>query len=174
MWYDSGRIADQEYYKACGEELRRARLERGLSREELAECSRVHVNTIGAIERGDHDVNSSTKCWILAAIGCKSLVIRDGVDMIVLHDGPAAFPRSDIQAMPDARIVGIIGQAIRDRREGLGYTLLEAAERAAVHPNTLWNIERGLVSATGLHLHRIFITLGVSIVTPSPENLELE
>ena len=42
------------------------------------------------------------------------------------------------------------------------------------HLNTLWNIERGLVSPMGVHIHRVYRALGVSVVTPSPETLILE
>lgn len=168
------RFDEKAYLKATGEEFQRARLARGLSRESLAERSGVHVNTIGALERGEHDVNSTTKCWILAALGCRSLVMEDHVDRIILHEDPAAFPRSDIQTMPDSNVVHIIGQAIRDRRESMSATLETVALRAGVHENTLWNIERGLVSATGIHLHRIYRALGVNLVTPDPEGIVLE
>jgi len=168
------RFDDKTYLKATGAEFLQARLSRGLSREALAERSGVHVNTIGALERGERDVNSTTKCWILAALGCRSLVMEDHVDRILLHEDPASFPRADIQTMPDSIVVRIIGQALRDRRESLNATMGLVALRAGVHENTLWNIERGLVSATGIHLHRIYRALGVSVVTPGPDGILFE
>ena len=168
------RFDEKAYLKATGAEFQQARLSRGMSRESLAERSGVHLNTISALERGAHDVNSTTKCWILAALGCKSLVMENLVDRIVLHDDPAAYPRSDIQSMPDSAVVRIIGQAIRERRETLDATLEDIATLADVHVNTLWNIERGLVSATGIHLHRIYRALGICVVTPEPDGIILE
>lgn len=170
----AGAFDEKAYLKATGSEFQQARLSRGLSREELAERSGVHINTIGSLERGERDVNSTTKCWILAALGCKSLVMEDHVDRIILHDDPSAYPRGDIQTMPDSIVVSIIGQALRDRRESLNATMGLVALRAGVHENTLWNIERGLVSATGVHLHRIYRALGVSVVTPGPDGIILE
>jgi len=170
----AGLFDEKAYLKATGAEFQQARLARGLSREALAERSGVHINTIGALERGEHDVNSTTKCWILAALGCKSIIMEDQVDRVILHDDPAAYPRNDIQTMPDSIVVSIIGQALRDRRESLNATLGLVALRASVHENTLWNIERGLVSATGIHLHRIYRALGVCVVTPGPDGIILE
>lgn len=168
------RFDEAMYLKSCGAEFRRARLERGLSREALSELSGVHVNTVGAVERGDHDVNGLTKCRLLAALGCLSLNMSDRVDEIVLHPDPEAFPRADIQAMPESLVVRIIGQAMRERRERAGLTLEQVAAAAGLHLNTLWNIERGLVSPMGVHIHRVYRALGVSVVTPSPEILILE
>lgn len=171
---DDYRFDEEGYLESCGAEFRRARLERGLTREALAELSGVHVNTIGAVERGDHDINGSTKCRLLAALGCKSVNMTDSYDEIVLHDDPGAFPRADIQEMPESLVVRIIGQAMRERRESLGLTLEDVAGRAGLHLNTLWNIERGLVSPMGIHIHRVYRALGVSVVTPSPALLVLE
>jgi len=161
------------YLMACGMEFQRARLARGLSRERLAELSGVHVNTIGSLERGEHDINSTTKCWILAALGCKSIVMEDGFDSIVLNDEPGTFPRIDIQDMPDSCIIRIIGQVLRERREQVGLTLHQVARLAGIHHNTLWNIERGLVSTTGINLHKIYRALDVHIVTPGPDGIIL-
>lgn len=168
------RFEEKTYLQASGAEFKRARLARKLTREGLSELSGVHLNTIGATERGEHDINSTTKCRLLAALGCKSIVMDENVDFIVLHENLAAFPRTDIQAMPDACVVSIIGQALRDRRNSLGATLEQVAARSGIHTNTLWNIELGLVSPTGIHLHRIYRALGVAIVTPDPAGILLE
>ncbi|HQO66435.1 MAG TPA: helix-turn-helix transcriptional regulator [Spirochaetales bacterium] len=168
------RFDEDSYLRACGAEFRRVRLERGLSREALAELSGVHLNTIGAVERGDHDINGSTKCRLLAALGCKSLRMTEHCDEIVLHDDPGCFPRADIQAMPESLVVRIIGQTMRQRRENAGLTLEQVAAAAGLHLNTLWNIERGLVSPMGIHIHRVYRALGVSVVTPNPELLSID
>jgi len=168
------RFDERTYLQASGAEFKRARLARNLTREGLSELSGVHLNTIGAAERGEHDINSSTKCSLLAALGCKSIIMDENVDSIVLHESLAAFPRTDIQAMPDACVVSIIGQVLRERRNSLGATLEQVACNAGLHANTLWNIELGLVSPHGVHLHRIYRALGVRIVTPGPAGILLE
>ncbi len=162
------------YLKAVGADMKRARLERGLSREELADLAGVHPNTIGGVERGDHDVNSGTKCWILAALGARSVIMETDADFVELEDDESQYPRADVQAMADSEIVRIIGNAIRNRREGIGMSLDELARRSGVHRNTLWNIERGLVSCSGSSLHCIYIALGVRKATPLPAKLGLE
>ncbi|MBU0928592.1 MAG: helix-turn-helix domain-containing protein [Spirochaetes bacterium] len=168
------RFDERAYLAACGAEYRRSRLERGLSREALAELADVHVNTVASVERGEHDMTSTTQCRLLAALGCRSLVLRDNVDIIVLHEGEEAFPRADIQRMPYASIIAIIGGSVRGRRESSGLTLEALASVSGMHANTLWNIERGLVCPKSSNIHRIYRALGISVVTPDPERLILE
>ncbi len=162
------------YLQRAGEEMKRRRVERGLTRNELARLACVHVNTIGSIERGEHDINSTTKCWILAALGTKSLIMEIHCDHIELAPERDLFPRTDIQSRPDAEVVRIIGNAIRIQREGLGLSLSELALNSGIHSNTLWNIERGLVSSTGINLHCIYLALGIRKATPSAFMLEFE
>lgn len=171
---NTARFSDTLYLRRTGEEIKRCRLNRCLSRAELAKRACVHVNTIGAAERGDHDINSTTKCWILAALGTKSLIMDLHCDRIKLAVEHHLFPRTDIQARPDAEVVRIIGNAIREQREALGLSLDELALRSGVHSNTLWNIERGLVSGTGINIHCIYLALGIRKATPSAYMLEFE
>jgi len=98
----------------------------------------------------------------------------ENIDYIVLHDDLESFPRTDIQAMPDSCVISIIGRVLRQRRNDLGAILEQIASSAGLHQNTLWNIELGLVSYTGIHLHRIYRALGVHVVTPGPEGILLE
>jgi len=52
---------EREYLKATGAEFLRVRLLRGMTRESLSDLSGVHIETIGATERGEHDMSSTTK-----------------------------------------------------------------------------------------------------------------
>lgn len=158
------------YLAAMGRETQRARAQRGLSRGELARLACVHENTVGVLERGTHDLNSSTRCRILAALGTRSLVIEDGWDRIELGGEQESFQRSDILTMQDASVVLIIGSKIRAARMAHGATLEEAAAAGGMHPNTLWNIESGLVSPQSHTLHRLYRALRVYRATPMPPN----
>lgn len=161
------------YLRACGGEFRQARKERGLTREELAELAGVHVNSIGIAERGDHDQNVMVRTKLYAALGCCHVEINRECFRIVLNSGSDAFPDTEILSMPCAAIAFHIGQAIRIERECKGVTLQELSRAGGIHLNTLWNIERGLVSATTLVLYRIFRALDVMTLKAGTVGLSL-
>ncbi|MBU0957084.1 MAG: helix-turn-helix domain-containing protein [Spirochaetes bacterium] len=162
------------YLRNTGKEFRRVRLLRGLSRDELADLAGVHINTIGAVERGDYDLNSSTRCWILAALGTESLIMEPNLDRLEIAPVAADWQRADVQQLPESEIVRLTGATLRACRETHGLTLDDLAELSLIHRNSIWNIEQGLVSATSTCLHRLYRCLGVFRVRPRPPDwLEL-
>lgn len=171
MPWSVGAFKESDFLRETGLEFRQARLLRGLSREALAEAAGVHTNTVAAFERGERDVNSATQCWILASLGCRTLILEDSVYRIVLGLGPEDYPRSDIQRMPYATIIDMMGRSIRELRAEAGLSLEHLSGAAGVHLNTLWNIERGLVCPMSAHVYRIYRALGVTAVTPGPEGI---
>jgi transcriptional regulator with XRE-family HTH domain len=54
---------------AFGREVRRARLLRGLSQEDLAEASDLHRTYIGGIERGERHITLRNAQKVAAALG---------------------------------------------------------------------------------------------------------
>ena len=160
------------FLEASGEEFRRVRIERGLSRETLAERAGVHPNTIGVAERGDRDLAAITQTRFLLALGCERLALSTEGVIAVLGDERAGLEH--FRTLRDPAFARLIGVAIRTRRLSFGLSLDEVALEAGLHRNTLWNIERGLVLAGGLNLYRIYLSLGVRALVPSGEGLSLE
>jgi len=56
-------------HAALGEAIRLARVERGLSQEQLADAAGVHVTHLGGVERGVRNPNYSTLVRIAGALG---------------------------------------------------------------------------------------------------------
>lgn len=160
------------FLESSGAEIRRARLERGLSREVLAEMAGVHPNTLGFAERGDRDLNSITQTRLLLALRCECLLLCQRGVKPVLGDGHSGVEAC--RAWRDPQFAALIGKAIRLRRVSLGLTLEKVAGDAVLHRNTLWNIERGLVLASGLSLYRVYLALGVRALVPYDSGLSLE
>ena len=46
-------IKDKKFVKTFGERLRKLRLEKGMSQEELANTAEIPINQVGRIERGE-------------------------------------------------------------------------------------------------------------------------
>ena len=46
-------IKDEKFVKAFGQRLRKIRLEKGMSQEELANTAEIPINQVGRIERGE-------------------------------------------------------------------------------------------------------------------------
>ena len=66
-------------------------------------------------------------------------------------DGPITDPRKPL------------GQTIRVRRETLGLTQEQLAERAGLHWTFISGVERGIRNISIMKLHRIAISLGVRL-----------
>ena len=56
-----------------------------------------------------------------------------------------------------------LGQTIRNRRETLGLTQEQLAERAGLHWTFISGVERGIRNISIMKLHRIAISLGVRL-----------
>lgn len=53
-------VRDDKYIKAFGENLRKIRLEKNVSQEDLCEYAKLSKNQVGRIERGEVNVTLST------------------------------------------------------------------------------------------------------------------
>lgn len=162
------------FLKTCGREFRKAREFRKLSREALAERAGVHPNTIGVVERGQRDLNGLTQTKLFAALGCAGIRVHPSRFEILLDLDCGAFSKSDILKLPDPRIIGFMGDAVRQRRIACGLRLDDIAALTDLHRNTVWNYERGLVSPSGYTVYLIFRALNVSFVLASVEGIVLE
>ena len=163
-----------DYLQSFARQIQRARKERGLSREELAEKAAVHPNTIGVAERAERDLNVLTQTRILAVLGCGEMRIYDDVYFACTGDGVPSPTRTDILAMRDAQIIRDIGKAIRDRRLVMDLRLEDVAQMAGLHINSVWNCERGLVVPDGNTVFRLYRVLGVSRLVAGERGLRLD
>ncbi|HEY0248712.1 MAG TPA: helix-turn-helix transcriptional regulator [Gryllotalpicola sp.] len=64
-----GRDGAAEAPGAFGEQLRQARLERGITQEELANLTGMHSSNVGRIERGAANPSLSTMARLAHALG---------------------------------------------------------------------------------------------------------
>lgn len=166
-------LDETSFLGTSGAELRRARLARGLSREDLAELCGLHPNTIGIAERGDRDLGCLAQTRIFLSLGCVSLHVCPDGTFPDLATAEGSGLCSFLRQLPYPMIARLIGEAIRGRRETLGLSLDETAALAGLHRNTVWNIERGLVVASSMSLYRIYLSLGVSDLLPTSNDLHL-
>jgi transcriptional regulator with XRE-family HTH domain len=65
------------------------------------------------------------------------------------------------RARPDIRVR--FGDAVRDRREALGLTQEEFAERAGIHRTYISDIERGTRNPSLINIERVADALGVTL-----------
>ena len=65
--------------KLFGVNVRRRRIELGLSQEELAERSQSHRNYIGAVERGERNITLIKAFCLAKALNCTLIGLLEGV-----------------------------------------------------------------------------------------------
>ena len=164
----------QDCLSNCGQALFNIRKHLGYSRQQTADLSRLHVNTIGHIERGSKDVNIITQTRLFAAFGCTAVKIVPGNISLDCDFNSMEQIRSQLLSIPNPQIISLIGSAIRKIRSELGCSIKEIAKKANIHPNSLWNIENGLVICSFLTLYRIYSSLGVSRIYLSNTGITLE
>lgn len=143
-----------------------------LSQAELSERTRIHVNTVSNLERGVGDPSVSVISLILTQLGCPGI----GIDDIGLHPWKSisdADPTAIGGLLPPPLIVSVIGSALRALREERRLSLAALAEAARIHPNTIWNIESGLVDASAFSIHRLYLALGVSNIAAKGSSLDI-
>ena len=62
-----------------GENVRRLRLAKGLSQEDLAELADCHRNYIGYVERGERNISLTKIVNIASALGCSCQELFQGL-----------------------------------------------------------------------------------------------
>jgi transcriptional regulator with XRE-family HTH domain len=153
-----------------GAAIREKRRDLGLSQEELARLAGLHRNAIGKIERGEVDPALTSLNHIYPNLGC--VAVRFDVDVILPWPLAGGLPITPGEFSP-ARMMRMIGAAVRERRRALGCSLKELAAHAGIHPNTIWNVERGLVDPSLTITQRLYRGLGVQVVTADSERVHL-
>lgn len=63
-----------------GENLRKLRLERGLTQEKLAELSGLHRNYIGGVERGERNIALTNIVKLARSLDLVAADLMDGLD----------------------------------------------------------------------------------------------
>jgi transcriptional regulator with XRE-family HTH domain len=72
-------VTDRQLLKRLGENLRKARLSRGLTQERLAEMVDVTWQTISYLENGRHPVSVVTFAKMMRALGADPGSLFDGL-----------------------------------------------------------------------------------------------
>lgn len=70
-------------HAALGEAVRRARAERGLSQEQLADAAGFHVTHLGGVERGVRNPNYATIVRLARALGTTPGVLVTAADALL-------------------------------------------------------------------------------------------
>lgn len=157
-----------------GKEVQSKRLARDLSILELSRMIGVHRNTITAIEQGKHDYSSLISTNLFSALGARAVYITRNAELLELAADSATFEQTrDIIKMRPANQIMIIGKQIRQYRHSQNLTLAEAAAHCGLHPNSLWNLEHGLVVPSMFTLHRLYYCMGVQKLTACYDSLQL-
>ncbi|MFZ5368776.1 MAG: helix-turn-helix domain-containing protein [Spirochaetota bacterium] len=172
---ESIKVWQKQYLTAQGNEFRQKRINRGLSMQDVCTTIGVHRNTLRAIEAGLHDYSVMSGANLFSCLGVKTVIISENLDILELWDNPSGIEQSkDILRMSDASQILRCGKEIRQFRLSHGYTIKALASCCGLHPNTLWNIEQGLVLFSMFTLHRIYYCMGVSRVTATYNRLILQ
>jgi transcriptional regulator with XRE-family HTH domain len=142
----------------------------GLSQAELAEAAGVHVNTVANIERGIGDPSVIKLSRILVRLRCPGIVFEEAG--FFLQEPREDCDFIDLSVDPSC-IAAVIGSRIREKRVSAGLTLRQLADGAGIHPNTVWNIENGLVEASVSVVYRLYQALGVSRVEKDSSSISV-
>ncbi|MBN1242803.1 MAG: helix-turn-helix transcriptional regulator [Spirochaetales bacterium] len=164
---------DRRILENTGRVLEGLRKVRGLSREEAAGLAGLHPNTIKRVESGKVEASTLVVTKICAALGCGAVAVGE-LGFVPSLDGGDGLERAlRIRMMPPARIAWRTGESVAALRADLGLGLRSFADRAGVHYNTIWNLERGLVAPSLLTLFRICRAFDIEALDVEGERLTL-
>jgi transcriptional regulator with XRE-family HTH domain len=142
----------------------------GLSQAALGRIAGIHTNSISKIERGLCDPNILVVGRLFLSLGCDSLSISEkGISTSPIQGYRPTAPDSlefyfkpdDVLVMNEEKLAQIHGLTIRDRRMALGLSLKDAASRAGIHTNTLWNFENGNSALSLSNAIRLYLYLNI-------------
>jgi transcriptional regulator with XRE-family HTH domain len=68
--------------KLLGAEIKRRRLELGISQEELASLCDLHRTYVGSVERGERNISLNNIISIATALKCKPSVLLKCIDEV--------------------------------------------------------------------------------------------
>jgi Predicted transcriptional regulator len=144
-----------------------------LSQADLAELTGLHVNTIANFERGLSDPSLLAVSLIYIYLRCPGVSVDESGCYVPLE------PRSDCMAPLFSRelislpmMASIIGARVRERRLAMDLCIAETAKEIGIHPNTLWNLEKGLVAPSVSTSLRLYRRLGITRVVPGGDDIK--
>jgi transcriptional regulator with XRE-family HTH domain len=158
--------------RSSGSELAILRRSEGLSQFELAEITGLHKNTIANVERGTGDASILAVSLMQVHLRATGVLIEaDGFMVCPPLAGTHDYPFPQLIVPPSMMIRGMgLGSCLR--RLELGLSLRELAAICRLHPNTIWNFERGLVAPSTSTTFRIFRGLEIRKVCGSGKGLD--
>jgi transcriptional regulator with XRE-family HTH domain len=160
-----------EILRTSGSIIADIRKTEGLSQSELAELTGLHPNSITNAERGVVDPSILLTSLIFLRLRCLGVAVNEeGFYPIPSPDarGGLPFPNLDICK---AAMISEMGRRVVERRHALGLSIRDLAEESGVHPNTVWNFEKGLVAPSTSTTYGIYRALGVSRVVGTEEGI---
>lgn len=143
----------------------------GLTQEELAEVAQVHPNTVSNLERAVGSASLPLLSSMLVHLGCRGLTLDAYGFHPIPGNEPHPFYPTLVQAPPT--MLRIIGQHFLARRRACGLTLAEASRIAGLHPNTIWNLEHGLVAPSATTAFLLARALEIAIIGGTPEGIRM-
>ncbi len=158
--------------RRAGERFAAARREAGLTQYDLASWARLHVNTVSNLERGSVEPSILALGMVCLRLGFERIEFDESGYLPVM---PARIPAPVppiLQPQAEPAMAVMHGTSFRERRLVLGLSLAELAGMARVHPNTLWNFERGRAAPSASCAWRLYRALGFRAVTgrgPAPD-----
>ncbi|HAE23399.1 MAG TPA: hypothetical protein DCG47_13930 [Spirochaetaceae bacterium] len=155
---------NHEVLTRLGSAFASIREEVGLTQAELAEATRLHVNTISNIERGLCEASIFSVGLLCLALGCPR--IRLGELSFIPEPGPRGIapPKDFPELVWKPGAIAVHSASFRTRRLEAGLSLRALAASAAVHPNTIWNYEHAQVALSASAAFRLYRALGVNSI----------
>ena len=140
------------------------REEAGLTQAELADATRLHVNTISNIERGLCEASIFSVGLLCLALGCPR--IRLGDQSFIPEPGPLGntLPKDFPELVWKPGAIAVHSASFRARRLEAGLSIRALAASASVHPNTIWNYEHAQVILSTTAAFRLYRALGVNSI----------
>ncbi len=161
------KVTDQALLRTVGGEIQARRRRCGMSQEDLAAVAHIHRNTLGKIERGACDASIVALSYLYFLMDCSGVLV-DRCGVVPLSIPGVSFSSvPEIADMRPATMISLLSKVIKARRVAAGLSLRETADASAIHLNSLWNFETGLVCPAITTYHHLLRALEVSAVTLS-------